>query len=379
MANTNMDLLYPEFWATSFDMLDMGEYQLQNLVSRSVENQIANQGTKVNVPLTPDFTAADWTPGNTITPTDISQEEIEVELDTSKSSVITLNGTELTKSGYDLISSYGVSMARAILASVNEEIYKEMIKSTSFIDATAGIDEDDVVDAGSTLSNSRVSRMDRKFVGSPDVIGALKKIDAFQKVNESGTSDIMRDGIIMRRMGFDFFENNAISKYTPADLAGAINNVAGYAVGATTVAVDGFDDDATPIRPGDIITFDSDSTSTKHTVVSTTTTSSDTTGITFSPGLVETLADNDGVTVTATQSALAFASSGLAFAARVYATLPTNTGVQQFVTNVQGLPVRISVWHDGKLGVVVQYDILFGQKIVVPDSGNRIVRIIEDL
>lgn len=374
MSNTNMDLLYPEFWAASFDNLDMGEYQFQNLVSRNVESQLANFGTKVNVPLQPDFTASDWTPGSSISADDIAQTEVEVSLNKSKAQTINLNGTELSKSAYDLIETYGVPMAKSIMVAVNQEIYKELLSSTNFLDATAGIDEDDIVDAGTTLSDADVGLMNRVLVGSPTVIGALKKKDAFQLVDNTGTDDVMRNGRIFRRMGFDFFENNAIAKYTPADLVGAINNASGYSEGDAAIVVDGFDDDSNPIRVGDVFVIAG--TTTKYTVTGTTTTSSDTTGISFYPGLDEDKDDNDAVTFTGTQSAIAMVPNGLAFAARAYATLPANTGVSQSVVMVQGLPVRISVWHDAKLGVNVQYDILFGNSLV---KSSRVVRLIEDL
>lgn len=372
MANTNMDLLYPEFWAASFDNLDMGEYQFQNLVSRNVEPQIANFGTKVNVPIQPDMDAEDWTPGSTITADDIAQTEVEVSLDKSKKTTINLNGTELTKSAYDLIETYGVPMAKSILVAVNQEIYKELLSSTNFLDATGGIDEDDIVDAGSTLSAADVSMMNRVLVASPGIMGALMKKDAFQYVDTTGTDDVMRNGRIMRRMGFDFYVNNAISKYTPADLVGAIDG--DVADGVSTFDVTGFDDDANPIRVGDIFTVAGDTT--KYTVTGTTQTSSDTTTLVFSPALAADPASGAAVTFVATQSAIAMVPSGLAFAARAYAALPANVGVSQSIVNVQGLPVRISVWHDAKLGVNVQYDVLFGNSLV---KSSRVVRLIEDV
>lgn len=379
MGNNNMDYLYPEFWAASFDELDMGEYNFQNLVSRDVEPLVANFGTKVNVPLQPDMDAESWTPGDSITADDITQSEVEVSLDKSKKKTINLNGTELTKSAYDLVQTYGVPMAKSILTSVNQEIYKELLSSTNFLDATAGIDEDDVVDASTTLSDADVSQAGRVFIGSPSVLGALMKQDAFQYVDRTGSNDVMNNGMIMRRMGFDFYANNAISKYTPAELTGAVNNTGdAYAEGDTTVVVDGFDDDANPIRVGDIVTFADEVGSPKHTITATETTSSDTTSITFFPALSgSNPADNDDVvTITPTQSAIAMVPSGLAFAARAYSQLPANTGVSQQIVNVRGLPVRISVWHDAKLGVNVQYDVLFGNSLVKSD---RVVRLIEDL
>lgn len=374
MANTNTDLLYPEFWAAAFDDLDMGEYNFQNLVSRDVEPLIANFGTKVNVPLQPDMDAEDWTPGDSISADGITQSEVEVSLNKSKKKTIGLNGTEMTKSAYDLIQTYGVPMAKSILTSVNTEIYKELLSSTNFLDATAGIDEDDVIDAAAQMSADDVALNGRVFIGSPQVLGALMKQDAFQYVDRTGSDDVMRNGMIMRRMGFDFYGNNAISKYTPADLVGAINNGAGYSEGDTTIVVDGFDDDANPIRVGDI--FSIAGTATNYTVTGTVQTTSDTTSISFSPGLDEDKADGDVVTFIGSQSAIAMVPSGLAFAARAYAQLPANTGVSQSIVNVQGLPVRISVWHDTNLGINVQYDVLFGASLV---KSERVVRLIEDL
>src|SRR6056297_1071727 len=379
MANTNMDLLYPEFWAASFDELDIGEYGFQNLVSRDVEPLVANFGTKVNVPIQPDMDAETWTPGSTITADDIAQTEVEVSLDKSYKKTINLNGTEMTKSAYDLVQTYGVPMAKSIMKSVNEVIYQELLSSTNFLDATAGIDEDDIIDAGATLTAADVSMMNRVIVASPDVMAALQKQDAFQYVNYSGQSDVMNDGRLMRRMGFDFYVNNAIAKYTPADVAGAINNAGtAYAAGDTTVVVDAFDDDANPIRVGDIVTFADEVGTPKHVITATETTTSDTTSITFSPALSSSApADNDDVvTITPSQSAIAMVPSGLAFAARAYAQLPSNTGVSQSIVNYNGLPIRISVWHDAKLGVNVQYDILFGASLV---KSERVVRLLEDL
>lgn len=377
MANTNMDYLYPEFWAAAFDELNMGEYPMHNLVSRNFENTLATKGTKVNVPVAVDFgDADDWTPGDAITGTGITQAEVEVSLDKSKKKGITLTGKELSLSPYELITEYGVGLAKSILTTVNKELYKEALKSEYFIDARAGISEDFVSDAGTRLSNNEVSTMNRIFMASPDIIGALRKVDAFQHVDTTGGSDVMRDGRITRRMGFDFYENNAFAKYTPADIVGAVNNAAGYAAGATTMTVDGFNDDAAPLRAGDIFVMAADSTNTPHTILSTTTSSSDTVSITFYPGLVESEADDAVINVVATQSAIAYVPSGLALAARAYATLPEATGVASRVVDVKGLPVRISVWHDGKLGLNVQHDILFGCKLI---NSKRVVRIVEDL
>ena len=376
MANSNIDALYPEFWATAFDSIDIGSLGLQNLVSRSLEPTLASYGDIVNVPLVPDLDDADdWTPGATITAEDLTQETAQLELDISKRKTIALTGKELSLSPYDLINNYGLPMAKKILEIVNESIYIEALKSKYFVnDPATAIDEDKIVDARTQLSNNRIDKAGRVLVLAPDDVGTLLKTDAFQRADSSGDQGrAMREGELGRKFGFSIFENNMIADYTPADVAGAINNAAGYAADVTTAAVDAFDDDATPIRAGDIFTCAGEAATTYHTILSTTTTTSDTTGLTFYPGFLDAVADNDVVTILPARSALAFVPSAMAFAARSYAPLPLNTGVDTVIIQVEGLPVRVSVWHDGKLGVNVQYDILCGVKLV---NQERMVRII---
>lgn len=375
MANTNMDYLYPEFWAAGFDALDVGQYNLQNFVSRNVEAQLANRGNSVNVPITPDFgDASDWTPGSDIVPSGITQTMVPVTLDKSKNVVKGFNDTELSLSAYELIDVYAAPMAKSILRTVNKDMYLELMKTPHFVDATAGISEDSVADAGTMLSENEVGPVNRRLVGSPGMIGALRKIDVFRDVDTNGTNSIIRDGRITRQYGFDIYENNVIGKYTPADLVGAVNKAAGYAAGTTTIAVDGFNDDATPIRVGDTFKFGAGATG-WYTVTDTTLTAGDTTGITFTPALDEAVVDDAVITFTPTQSLLAFVPGALAFAARAYA-VADKPGVRSSIMNVQGLPVRVSVWTDSKtLNLNVQYDTLYGMAMV---NAGRCVRILED-
>jgi len=378
MSNTNMDVLYPEFWAASFDALDIGEYGLPALVSRDVEPLIANSGDTVNVPITPDLgTADDWTPGDTISGTGITQQTVPVTLDKSKKKTITLNGAELSKSPYDLIQMYGVPLAKTILKAVNLDLYLTLLKTDNFVDARAGVSEDFIVDAGVKLDENEADPNSRRLVMSPGMMGALLKLDAFQHADASGDPNAQRDLALIRKFGFDMHKNSGIAKYTPADLTGAVNNKGtAYAAGAVSIAVDGFDDDANPIRPGDMFTLSGESGTPLHTVISTTKSSSDTVEITFLPALAGATpaADDAVVTFVATQSLVGFTPSAVAFAARQYAQLPVG-GVNQAMVTVGGVPVRISVWHDGNLGLNVQYDTLYGSKVI---NKNRIVRILED-
>jgi hypothetical protein len=379
MSNTNTDYLYPEFWANAFDEMDKGQYQLQNLVSKNYDSQLATKGDTVNVPLTPDMTAADWTPGSSISATGITQTTAQLILDKSKKVTINLTAAELTKSNYDLISSYGVPMAQAVLESVNSEIYKEMLKSTYFVNpgtpGSTSIDEDDIIDVGKLLDENKVGRNNRFLVVSPADAAVLLKLDAFQYANYSGDAGkAMTTGSLGSKFGFNIFVNNAISDYTMGDTTGAVNLLAGYAASTTTMIVDAFNDDSAPIRAGDI--FKTSTGATYYSVTATETTSSDTTSITFGyngSGLVASAADNEVLTFSVTRSALGFVPSGIALAARPYASLPAGAGALTSVSSLDGIPVRFSVWHDGNLGLNIQADILFGVKLI---NQKRVCRIL---
>jgi hypothetical protein len=281
---------------------------------------------------------------------------------------------ELSLSAYDLINSYATPMAKSIMQAVNKDLYLEAMKTPYIIDATGGISEDFVADAETKLSENEVGMTSRRLVGSPGMIGALRKIDVFRDYQTNNTADIIRDGRIVRQYGFDIYQNNIISKYTPADLVGAVNLGAGYAAGTTTIVVDGFNDDANPIRVGDTFKFGAGATG-WYTVTATTLTGGDTTGITFTPGLDVAVVDDAVITFTATQSLLAFVPGAMAFAARAYATA-NKPGAMSTIVNVQGLPIRISTWTDSStLNLNVQYDILYGMSMI---NNKRMVRIIED-
>lgn len=375
MSNTNMSYLYPEFWAAGFDALDVGQYNLQNFVSRGVESKLANAGDTVNVPIAPDFgIASDWTPGSNIVPSAVTQTQAQVILNKSKQIVKGFTDSELSMSAYDLVQNYATSMAKSIMQAVNKDLYLELLKTPYFVDATAGISEDFIADAGTKLSENEVGLIDRRLVGSPGMIGALRKIDVFRDVDTNGTNSIIRDGRITRQYGFDIYENNIISKYTPADVVGAVNNATGYDAGATSVACDGFNDDASPVRVGDMFKFGAGDTN-WHTVTGTTQSSGDTVAISFTPALSAAILDDATITVTPTQSVLAFTPGALAFAARAYATAP-KPGAMSSIVNVQGLPVRITTWTDSAtLNLNVAYDILYGMTMVNP---KRVVRVLED-
>jgi hypothetical protein len=110
------------------------------------------------------------------------------------------------------------------------------------------------------------------------------------KVNEAGESALLREGIINRLQGFGLGKSAAILPRTKGTGAGyLVNNVAGYAVGATTIAAD---TGAGTILAGDVVTFTGDTN--KYLVTTALAGGSFTIA---APGLRQALADNVAITV----------------------------------------------------------------------------------
>jgi len=376
MSNSNMTALVPELWAEHWSTLDIGEYNLQNLVDRKYESTVANSGDVVNVPITPDGDAVDWTPGSSITASDIAQEVEQISLNISKRKTVTLTSADMSLTPYNLIEKYSPTLLKPLLKAANEEIYKEAIKSTYFTnEGVDAITMADINKANATLSKNGVSTEGRILVVAPDEAEDLRNISAFTGANTAGDAGKgMSTGNLGSKLGFNIFENLGMNKYTPTDVAGAVNLGAGYSIGDSSIVCDALNDDTNPVRSGDVFHFGSESE--YYSVVSTTTTTSDTTGIVLGyegSGLTADVADDAVINFVASRSALAFAPNAIAFVARPYAPLPEGMGVKSTIVDYQGLPIRLSFYHDSNLGIILQADLLCGVKLI---DEKRIVRIL---
>lgn len=370
MANTNIDLTYPEFWAQSFEELMTGQYELQNYVSRKFESAIGQMGDTVNVPIVPSASASTYDVDGEISFSSITQVTKQVVLDQSKNASFILNSKEYSLSAYNLMENYGIPHAQAILEAANDYIYGLMLTGTNFSTApvaTSSINEDTVIDLKDALDTLKVSRIGRYIALDPASMNRLLKADAFQYANYSGDGGrAMATGELVKKFNFSFIEADSIAKYTPADVAGVTGGI--IAAAATTMTVSGFNDDANPIRVGDI--FHVGSSTDYYTVTATTKTTGDTTGITFSPGLTGEIASGAAINIDASKSIVAYHPSAIAFAARPYAAIPDGMGARSVTTNYKGLPVRVSTWQKD-LKLAVQFDVLYGGVLV---HNNRIYR-----
>ena len=206
-------------------------------------------------------------------------------------------------SGYETI--YGDQIAQAMRAICNEievDLATEAYTNASRAVGTAGTtpfatNTDTIVDARKILFDNGMPVTDGRM---SLVLGSLastnlRKLTNLQKVNESGDTRLLRQGVLIDLFGAMIRESAQVQSHTKGAGVGYDFVAAGEAVGQTTLSVEGGTVNTTGIKAGDIITHASDSTN-KY-VVNTGITAASGDIVIGSPGLKVAGADADEITI----------------------------------------------------------------------------------
>lgn len=144
-----------------------------------------------------------------------------------------------------------------------------------------------------------------------DTASGAKILGKQSQVHISGSDDPLRRGVLLDIHGCQIRESAKIKSVTKGTGASyLVNNVAGYAIGDTSIAVD---TGSGTVLAGDVVTFTGDTN--KYVVATALVTG---TLVLAKPGLRQTLADNVAMTVGSNYAAnMAFAKSAIHLLARL--------------------------------------------------------------
>lgn len=187
---------------------------------------------------------------------------------------------------------------RKLRNAIEADTYAASLAGASRAYGTAGTtpfgtnnDMSDLANVQGILDANGAPETNRTIVLSPAAkINLLSKQMNMIKVNETGSAETLRTGIIMPTYGFNVRASAAAKKHTPTGAGSfAINAAAGFGEGAKELAVDG---GTAAISAGDFITIGSDAN--KYVVGA----GSTTTKIVLNPtGLRESAADDAAITL----------------------------------------------------------------------------------
>lgn len=169
--------------------------------------------------------------------------------------------------GYETI--YGDQIAQAMRAIVNEieiDLATEAYQNASRAVGTAGTtpfgtNTDVIVDARQILFDNGMPVTDGRL---SLVLGSLastklRKLTGLQKVNESGDTRLLRQGVLIDLFGAMIKESAGVVSHTAGAGTGYDFAAAGEAIGQTTLTVEGGTVNTTGIKAGDVITHAGDS------------------------------------------------------------------------------------------------------------------------
>lgn len=317
--------LIPDIYAA----LDIVRREMVGLIpavtyNPSIERAALNE--VVRVPVVPDLTSTTFSPSMTITAGSGSTVgNVQVALNKSKVVPIPWEGEE-TK-GLQNAGTYGTIRAdfiaqgiRTLINEIEADIWAEAYKNASRAFGTAGTapfnTADDLSDFAGVLrilEENGMGRGDLQLALGHSAVNNLRaKQKILTRVNEAGSSDMLRDGMTDRVMGFALRHSHAIGIHTKGTGTGYLtNSVTTNAIGDTLIPAD---TGSNTILAGDIVTFADESPAHKYVVNTALAGGSFAIG---KPGLRNAVPDGKAITVGNSYTPnLAFARSAIVLAMR---------------------------------------------------------------
>jgi hypothetical protein len=374
MANTLTSLI-----PTMYEALDVVSREIVGFipaVARSSTVERAALDQSVLVPVTRATSLADNTPGVTAPDTgDQTVDNVSVTITKSKHAPIRWNGEQtkgMQNSGnYNtVLKDQFVQAYRALTNAVETDI-ATLYKKASRAYGTAGTapfgTANELLDSANVikiLDHNGAPKSGRRLVANADTMANFRgKQAVLFKVNEAGTDQLLREGIVGRLQGMDIGDSAGYpATHTKGTGSGyLVNNGAGYAIGDTAITLD---TGTGTIVAGDVITFAGD---TNKYVVATALAANVVT--IAKPGLRKALADNVALTVGNDYSPnLAFTRDAIVLATRMPA-LPDGGDMaddRMTVTDpVSGLSFEVSIYRQYRQ-IHIEVGLAWGWELIKP-------------
>lgn len=230
-----------------------------------------------------------------------------------------------------------------------------------------GVNTGEFLDARKVGARQLMAKTNRFVVLDTDAEANALGLRAFQDASFGGGSGVILTGEIGNKLGATWVSSQRVPTHIAGTGAGyLVNNGGGYAVGVKTVTVD---TGTGTLLPGDIISYDNHPQTYQ---VQTTVGGGTVTSITFEPGLVVAVVDNQIITKRATfvanmlieRSCLSYAMAPLLDTQQV----PGATLQMIAIDEVSGLALRLEVSRQYKQ-TQWSFDALYGGAVIRGGSG----------
>ena len=350
MSNTLTGLI-PTIY-TALDIVSREQVGLIPAVARNTKADAAAKGQTVTAPVAPEAVTEDIVPGPSAPNTgDQNIGTVDVKITKSKMAPVKWNGEEQLALGpagtYNTILADQFTQAFRALSNEVDSDLGALYYGTSRAVGTAGTTpfgiKDDLSDAANTrkvLEQNGSPTTNLQMVLDSDAIANMRgKQSVLFKVNEAGTEQLLREGVLGRLQGFNIHSSAGVKRAAAATAAGYLVNGA-KSEGDILIAID---TGTGAIAAGQLVTFAGDDN--QYVVAAATATT-----ITLAaPGLRQDLADGVAITVVGGFTAnMAFDRNAFLLASRTPA-MPEGGDTADDVMNVtdpvSGITFQIALYR----------------------------------
>lgn len=342
-----------------------GNCVMPRAVNRDYDPMAEQRGATVNVPIPSAIPVSDVNPApNAPTTENIEPETVPISLDQWKEAPFFMSDKDMKQAIAGVIPMQASEAISALAETVDAFIlsqYKGVYAYTGLAGTTPFstlTQTSDAIQAAKLLNMMKAPKPNRRFVVDPEAEAAALNLRAFQDASFSGETFGIEEGVINRKLGFDWFmDQNVPYHTTSASLADWLVD-GQHAKGSKELTIKtGADDPAL----GDIFTIAGDTQTYVILAYS---------GLkaTIAPALAQ-LTDNDSLLTFKDSHTvnLAFHRDAIAFATRPLEDQGNGLGniITSQVDPISGLALRLEVSREHKR-VRFSYDILYGAALVRP-------------
>lgn len=356
---------------------------MPGLVYRDYSSDFKKVGESVDVRKPATFVADEF--GGSINLQEIGESSVSIKMD-----ILADVSTEVTSTEMALdIDEFGPRILDGMILAISEKIDSKIAQKAAleipYFSGVSGTTPNSIKtgfgDPRLLMNKARVPQAMRRIVFGPDAEAELGNIDSFNKVNENGNSDALREAVLGRLKGFDTYMDQNIVTHTAGGFTALTDvTITAGAADADTISLTSAAGSSTDkLLAGDLMTIDG------HQYVVTEDTADAVSGVIAAvkiyPKLHKVFSGMTSKNATfADQSARAHVSN-LAFhknaIALVNAPLLAPQGASQAYTAVDpvsGLSIRVVWGYDQKAKKeMLSVDCLFGVKTIFPELACQIL------
>jgi hypothetical protein len=351
------------------------------LVRTDFQGDAAQKGQTVDVPIPSSMgVATDVIPSPNLTGgTDLAPTSVPIVLNKWKESAFTITDAEAGRIMNGYIPLQITEAARALANAIDSDLlalYRNVwgvagLAGTTPFQNGAGIVNPGVqYDLGASRDTRKILNRqlapigDRRIVLDVDAEANAGAIAAFASALNSADSQVITNGVIGRKQGFDWYMDQSVQRHTTGATGIYLNSVAALA-GATTITV--FNGAGVP-AVGDVF-FIAGQVQPYVLRAGSTTTSWN-----ISPPLRAPIAANTTFTqVTSHVANLGFHRDAFGLAIRsLNDVLAPGSVIQTFVDNVSGIPLRLEFTRQNKQ-TKFSFDVLYGTACIRPELACRLL------